>query len=142
MSILVVDDSEENRDLMQCFLHDAGYDDVQMADSAEEAYGVLGLLPGGVEAATFSPHRDLTGSPIELIFMDIGMPVTDGIEACRRIKKHDRLREVPLIFVTARTDAGSVRAAFAAGAADLVSKPVVRANLLARMRAVLERSPH
>lgn len=136
MSILVVDDSEDTRVVMEAMLRKSGCEDIATADCAEEAYGLLGLSPCGAEGAQ-NPGADQVGSRVELILMDIGMPTTDGLEACRCIKGHARLRAVPVIFVTGQTDAASVRAAFSAGAAALVAKPVCRADLVASMREAL-----
>lgn len=129
MSILVVDDSQDARNVMASILKGSGYEDVAMADSAEEAYGMLGMKAQG------TAHR--VRSPVELILMDIDMPHTDGLEACRRIKEDDRLRDVPVIFVTGQTDARSMRAAFSAGAADFISKPIRKADLIASMGSLL-----
>lgn len=135
MSILVVDDSEDARDVMAALLRSSGYDDVSTADCAAQAYGLLGLSPTGAETpAGASPER---APDVELVLMDMDMPSTDGLEACRCIRGNARLRDVPVIFVTGKTDDRSVRAAFAAGAADCIAKPVRRAHLLATIADVL-----
>jgi phosphoserine phosphatase RsbU/P len=138
MSILVVDDSEDARVVLESYLRACGYRDITTADCVEEAYGVLGLSPSGDEA-TVDPTTG--ANPVKLILMDISMAETDGLEACRRIKESERLRKVPVIFVTGQTDPTSVRAAFQAGAADFIAKPVRKADLEARMQAVLGAAP-
>src|SRR5438445_11553038 len=69
--------------------------------------------------------------------MDIMMSDMDGIRACQRIKAVERLREIPIIMVTGRTDSEDVRAAFAAGAMDYITKPLNSVELLARVSSAL-----
>lgn len=126
MSLLIVDDSFDIRLLLQAFLHAEGYTDLQMATSAQEAFEILGMG----EPAT--PHPD-----VELILMDITMPEMDGIEACRRIKEVERLRDIPVIMVTAKTEAEHLRAAFNAGAMDYITKPFNEVEMLARVNSAL-----
>ena len=72
-----------------------------------------------------------------LILMDIGMPVLDGIETCRRLKLDQATRHIPVIFVTGNTDDATLEAAFGAGGTDYVRKPISRVELLARVRTCL-----
>ncbi|MDB5600162.1 MAG: response regulator receiver modulated diguanylate cyclase [Xanthobacteraceae bacterium] len=128
MRILVVDDSEDGRDLMEAMLVSAGYEDVFSVESAAEAFRYLGV--GG--AAVQEP------SPVDLILLDILMPGIDGIEACARIHKEKRHADVPVIMVTALADVDSLGSAFVAGATDYITKPVNRIELLARVRSALK----
>jgi len=70
--------------------------------------------------------------------LDISMPVLDGIEACRLIKAVGRLRDVPIIMVTAMTDPAFLVSAFDAGAVDYITKPVKKVELLARVGSALK----
>src|SRR5207245_9306778 len=67
----------------------------------------------------------------------IVMPDRDGIIACRRIKPVERLREIPIIMLTGRTDAEDLQMTFAAGAIDFITKPLTSVELLARVSSAL-----
>ena len=127
MHILVVDDSEDGRDITEAMLLAAGYEQVITAASANEAYRALGI---GV-----SPAAPVT---IDLVLLDIVMPDVDGIEACARIRNDPRCGGVPIIMVTALGDTDSLGNAFVAGATDYITKPVNRVELLARARSALK----
>lgn len=126
MRILIVDDSKDNHLVLKHFLHSAGYGEVEGVKSAVEAFRRLGL--DGPDA----------GSPgVDLILMDVVMPEINGIEACRRIKAVEHLRDIPIIMITARSETEDLEAGFAAGAMDYMTKPVNRVELLARVRSAL-----
>lgn len=127
MSILIVDDTLEVREMLGVLLESAGYQDLLFAESAEAAFERLGM--GGSGAAPVD---------VDVILMDVNMPGLDGVEACRRIKAAERYCDTPVIMVTAMAEAGFLEAAFAAGAADYLTKPINRLELLARMRSALK----
>ena len=68
-------------------------------------------------------HGGAGASEIDLIVKDVRMPEIDGIEACRRIKEVEALRDIPIIMMTARRQPEILRAAFEAGAMDYIKKP-------------------
>ena len=125
--ILIVDDSSDNRLLLQMMLTASGYSEPLMAGSARETFRRLGME----ESAD-------PGPAVDLILLDISMPEMDGIEACRRIKAVDRLRDIPVIMVTAMTDAEFLVSAFDAGAMDYITKPLKKVELLARVSSALK----
>ncbi|GLH81266.1 diguanylate cyclase response regulator [Bradyrhizobium sp. SSBR45G] len=127
MRILVVDDSEDGRDITEALLLSAGYEQVITAGSANEAYLALGI--GASSAAPVT---------VDLVLLDIVMPDIDGIEACARIRKEPRLASVPIIMLTALGDTDNLGNAFVAGATDYITKPVDRVELLARVRSALK----
>lgn len=127
MAILIVDDSMVVRSFFETLLHEAGFTDVMRAESASEAFGLLGFDRPG--------HRDPS---IDLILMDVMMPEMDGIEACRLLKSDERLRDIPVIIVSAVEDMVNLPVAFDAGAMDYIAKPPNRIELIARVRSALK----
>ncbi len=116
--ILVVDDSEESRDIIVTRLRAHGYDTSEAADGEAGLAAVDGYAP-------------------DLILLDVTMPKLDGIEVCRRLKS-DRSRPfTPIIILTARTDTKDVVAGLDAGADEYLAKPIEHAALLARVRSAL-----
>jgi CheY-like chemotaxis protein len=122
MSILIVDDFEEQREMLAVTLQTAGYRSLLFAASAAEALKRL-----GVGADSRPSDR------IDVVLMDLSMPDMDGLEACRRIRSEARLEHLPVIVVTAKTDASDLTAAYTAGATDYIRKPVIPAELVARV---------
>jgi len=122
MSILIVDDFEEQRELLATTLKQAGYRSLLFAESATEALKRLGV-------GSSAPSSDR----IEIVLMDLLMPDMDGLEACRRIRADERLGHLPVIVVTAKTDATDLTDAYTAGATDYIRKPVIPAELVARV---------
>jgi DNA-binding response OmpR family regulator len=126
VSILIVDDSRDEQDLLSARLRGAGYEAMMVADSAEAAFGILGQDRAGPMAGE-----------VDLILMDIMLPGVDGLEACRRITATEWLQDIPIIVITVKTDEQALLSAFAAGAMDYIRKPVNPAELLARVSSAL-----
>ena len=116
--ILVVDDTPENLQLMSALLRD--HYKVQVASSGEKA---LKLMAGGVLP--------------DLVLLDILMPGMDGYEVCRRMRDDPRMRQVPVIFVTAKSDSEDEEQGLDLGAVDYITKPISPAITLARIRTHL-----
>lgn len=126
MSILIVDDSQDELLLLQRILNNGGYKEILLAMSANEAFDILKLEN--------SSSADVS---VDLILMDIMMPEIDGIEACSKIKGDDRLKDIPIVIVTASSDVEKLHWAFSAGAVDYIGKPVKKVELLARVSSAL-----
>ncbi|GAA3409869.1 fused response regulator/phosphatase [Paenibacillus hodogayensis] len=126
MRILIVDDNPMNVMVVREMLKKAGYANISTASSADEMFALLDMD----KPAPPAPDYDL-------ILLDMMMPGIDGIEACRRVQQSDRLRDIPVIMVTAVGDSLKLAEALDAGACDFVTKPINRIELLARIRAAL-----
>jgi len=116
-NILVADDDPETRELIRLILKDAGMKVVL----GENGSQLLELW---------------RANPIDLIILDVMMPVMDGFEACERIR---RVSDVPIVFLTAKGQEGDVVNGFEIGADDYIVKPFRPGELIARVRAILNR---
>lgn len=76
--------------------------------------------------------------PPDLVLLDVSMPDMDGYEVCRRLKGNPRLREIPVIFISALHEADDKVAAFRAGGVDYITKPFRFEEVSARVQAHLE----
>ena len=103
-SILIVDDGPENLRILSELLRSEGYLARPVSD------GALALEVAAAE-------------PPDLILLDIMMPVMDGFEVCRQLKRDARLRDIPVVFLSAMDDVADKVKAFSVGGVDYVSKP-------------------
>jgi putative two-component system response regulator len=76
----------------------------------------------------------LSDTPPDLVLLDIMMPEMDGYEVCRRLKANPATHDIPVIFLTAKTDADAEKAGLDLGAVDYLAKPISPAIALARVR--------
>ena len=127
MSILIVDDSNTDIQIIKDMLAEAGYADVLTASSAAEAFSFFNL----------QDDTDAPPTEIELILMDIFMPGMDGLEACNHIKEIESLKDIPVIVVTAKASDENLSLAFKKGASDYIKKPINEIELLSRIKAAL-----
>jgi diguanylate cyclase (GGDEF)-like protein len=118
--ILVVDDDRNLRKIIQTNLELAGYD-VTTAANGDEALKLLdGMQP-------------------DLVVLDVMMPMMDGYEVARRIRRHPSNTHVPIIMLTAKSEVEDKLAGFDAGADDYITKPFGPQELLARVKAKIRR---
>lgn len=101
------------------------------------------LEPWGMKVRTLEDPRrfweTLEASMPDMLILDIKMPHINGIELCQVVRNDARWSRLPILFLTAYTDANTVNQVFAAGADDFVSKPIVGPELVTRIINRLER---
>ena len=116
MKILIADDEESIIEVVKIYLE-------------KEGYSVLTALDGDTAL-----KLEIAKKP-DLLILDIMLPKMSGLELCRAIE-----REVPIIFLTAKTSEEDKIAGFALGADDYITKPFSPRELIARVKAVMRRS--
>ncbi len=114
-TVLIVEDNSKNVQVLGTILMDAKY----RVAVAHQGSVVFDLLP------KVKP---------DLILLDIMMPEMDGFEVCRRLKAEPATRDIPIIFLTAKTETEDIVQGFDMGAADFITKPFRAKELLARVQ--------
>lgn len=114
-SVLIVDDVAENVQILGNILRKQGYNVLASLDG-EKALNIIN------ERA------------IDLILLDISMPDMDGYEVIQRVKENPENKDIPVVFLTARTQTADLVKGFRLGAADYITKPFQAEELLARVR--------
>jgi putative two-component system response regulator len=117
-TVLVVDDTTANLMLMNDLLNPLYT--VKVASSGARALKIAN-----------------SGTPPDLILLDIMMPEMDGYEVCRRLKSSPATRDVPVIFLTAKAETSDEQAGFELGAVDYITKPISPPIVLARVKTSL-----
>ncbi|QTA81779.1 Two component system response regulator/histidine kinase [Desulfonema limicola] len=117
--ILIVDDTPQNTQILGTILLKEGYK-INVARNGRHALDVIEkILP-------------------DIILLDVMMPELDGFETCKILKASQKTKEIPVIFLTARTDTEDLVQGFDLGAVDYVTKPFNSTELLMRVRTHLE----
>lgn len=119
--ILVVDDNSENIRIIGSILRQNTYQ--------------AGFATGGQQALDILEAKD---EDYDLVLLDVNMPEMNGFEVCRKIRKNQRLKELPVIFLTANTGYEHIIEGFTSGGQDYVTKPFHAGELLARISTHLE----
>lgn len=118
--ILLIDDEDDILEFIRYNLTKAGY----------EVYTARNGAEGLQQAAAHRPH---------LILLDMMMPVMDGIETCRALRRDPALKETMVVFLSALGEEEQQLAGFGAGADDYISKPIKPKLLISRIQAILKR---
>ena len=116
--VLVVEDEPDIRELVQMTLSAAGYEVVAVADGAAALEAARELAP-------------------DLVVLDLGLPGMEGSEVLGRLRIDRATREVAVLVLTARLDAGSERDVLALGAGEFMVKPFKRQELVERVDALV-----
>ena len=117
-TILIVDDTESNIDILLELL--------------DEKYDILVSLDGE------NALNIIKNEKIDLILLDIMMPGFNGYEVCKILKSNPDTENIPIIFITAKTDEDSIEKAYEVGGVDYVTKPFKPRELTARVRTQLK----
>ena len=116
--ILVVDDDEQNVELLEAYLTDAGYQVLKALDGASALQRVSDDKP-------------------DLILLDIMMPDISGYEVCRRVRENPEVAGTPILMVTALGAMADIEKGIDVGTDDFLTKPINRLELLARVRSLV-----
>lgn len=116
--ILIAEDEKDIRDLITFTLRFAGHE-VIPTKNGREAYET---------ALTIDP---------ELIMMDVRMPQMDGYQACAEIKKHEELKHIPVVFLSAKGQDSEVQTGLDLGAVAYILKPFAPDELTAKVKMIL-----
>ena len=73
----------------------------------------------------------------DLILLDVMMPSMDGHEVCRRLKRNNQTKDIPIIFLSAKSETEDIIKGFELGAVDYIAKPFIGCELLARVKTHL-----
>jgi DNA-binding response OmpR family regulator len=116
--ILIVDDTLQNIQVLGTVLREQQYQ-INVAQNGLQALELVAkVIP-------------------DLILLDIMMPELDGFATCERLKADEKTRDIPIIFLTAKTETDDIVRGFELGAVDYVTKPFNPTELLARVRTHL-----
>ncbi len=116
--VLIADDIQQNRELLEAYLADEGYE-ILMASDGQQTMQLV------------DQHQP------DLILLDIMMPRMSGYEVCSQIKGDPARRGILVLMVTALNETGDIEKAVNAGCDDFLTKPVNRLELRTRVRSLL-----
>ena len=119
--VLVVDDDEDSRQLLTHLLERKGYN-VVLADGGRAAINAL------------------NGTEVDVVLLDVMMPVMDGFAVCQELKKDPSTANLPVILLTARDDMETRATGMNLGVQEFLAKPVNKEELFLRVRTQVEAS--
>jgi two-component system, sensor histidine kinase and response regulator len=118
-TVLIVDDNMNNIQVLASMMTNNGFS-VEFATNGSSAL------------------KWIEDENFDLVLLDIMMPQMDGYEVCERIRKMEKSKDLPIIFLTAKTDKESIVKGFKKGGSDYLTKPFDQNELLARVNIQLE----
>ena len=118
--ILIAEDERDIRELVSFSLQFGGFTVVQATNGAEAVEQAQKELP-------------------DLILMDVRMPKMTGYEACRQMKMIDALRDIPVVFLSAKGQETEIQTGLEVGAEEYILKPFAPDELVKQVQAVLDR---
>ncbi len=121
--VLVVDDEPDFRHLLALYLHQS---DLPVA---------VTLAADGAEALQLAERH-----PPDIVLLDVGLPQIDGFEVCARLRAAEATANVPILMLTAYDDSENREHGFQVGTDDYIGKPFSHAELMARVRRILQRT--
>lgn len=117
--ILIADDNQPNRELLEAYLSEIDCDIDHAADGQETLAKVKSFQP-------------------DMILLDVMMPKLSGFEVCQKLKGDKAASKIMVLMVTALNEAGDIERAVQAGTDDFLSKPVNKTELLKRVENMLK----
>jgi two-component system alkaline phosphatase synthesis response regulator PhoP len=117
--ILIADDNQANRELLEAYLATSGCD-IEIAVDGQDTLA---------KVQSFQP---------DLILLDVMMPKLNGFEVCQKLRADPATKRIMILMVTALNEAGDIERAVKAGTDDFVSKPVNKTELLKRVQFMLK----
>jgi two-component system alkaline phosphatase synthesis response regulator PhoP len=121
--ILIADDTPQSAELLEAYLSDGEYELRVAADGEKTLQAV----------AEWGP---------DLILLDVMMPRISGFEVCKQLRANPATRDTPVLMITALDQPADMERAVEAGAHDFLSKPINKAELVRRVRALLRARRH
>ncbi len=118
--ILIAEDERDIRDLITFTLNYAGYEVLQATNGEEAVQIALAEKP-------------------DLVLLDVRMPHMDGYDACIKMKSEESLKDMVVVFLSAKGQESEIRTGLNAGAVEYILKPFSPDQLVERVRANLER---
>jgi len=117
--ILIADDNQPNRELLEAYLSDLDCE----SEIAVDGQDTLDKI------RTFKP---------DLVLLDVMMPKLSGFEVCKKVKQEPQTRKIMILMVTALNELGDIERAVVAGTDDFLSKPVNKIELVKRVENMLK----